>query len=150
MDGPYAPAMATRRTILISLLIVLGVANVALFASSRSATMKPAAVSVPSSKQVALFQIKADKACLCTRRAGAAAHDRCWANYERSVAPFKPERLGTMCIGANHWDFFAGDRSVTLQRAGDACTEKEELATLAEWRRKGLIEPEAADQGGCG
>ena len=142
--------MTPPRTILIALVITLSVAIVALFASSRSASTKPASVGVPTYKQIEFFQLEADKACLCTRRAGAAAHDRCWANYERSVASFKPERMGTMCIGASYWDFFAGDQSVTLQRAGDACTEKEEQATLAEWRRQGLIEPNAVDQGGCG
>jgi hypothetical protein len=142
--------MAPRRTILIAAVIALGVANVAIYASFGAESMKPKQQSrVPSDKQISLFQIEADKACLCTRRAGTAAHDRCWATYERSVAQAKPERLGTMCMGAHYWDFFAGERSVTLQRAGDACTENEELATLAEWRRQGLIEPDAADIGGC-
>lgn len=104
----------------------------------------------PSDQQVAVFQAEADKACLCTRRAGAAAHDRCWASYERAVAQFMPERMGTMCIGANYWDFFAGDRSVTLQRAGEACTPHEEQAQLAQWRREGIIEAGSEDAGGCG
>jgi hypothetical protein len=142
--------MATRTTILLFLLIAVGAANVAFFASSRSSTVNPAAANVLSDTQIALFQTEADKACLCTRGAGPAAHDRCWANYERSVAPFKPERMGTTCKGANYWDVFAGDHSVTLQRAGDACTAAEETATLAEWRRKGLTQAGAADESGCG
>ena len=142
--------MTTRRTILIAVVIVLGVANVALFALSRSTATNATTVRAPTEKEIALFQLEADKACLCTRHAGVADHDRCWANYERLVTPFKPQRMGTTCIGANYWDFFPGDSSVTLQRAGEACTEKEEQAQLAAWRREGIIEPEKADAGGCG
>lgn len=145
--------MTSRRKILIALAVLLGAANVALFISSQAPSAKPAAITSLTDQQLKVFQAEADKACLCTRRAGAAAHDRCWANYERLVAPLRPERLGTMCIGANYWDFFPGDKSVTLQRAGDACTEKEEKAQLAEWRRQRLIEPAGDSAGsdvGCG
>lgn len=113
---------------------------------SKKAESRPS----PSDQQVAVFQAEADKACLCTRRAGATGKDRCWANYERAVAQFKPERMGTMCIGANYWDFFAGDRSVTLQRAGEACTRDEEQAQLAQWLREGIIEAGSEAAGGCG
>jgi hypothetical protein len=96
------------------------------------------AVPVPTAAQLAAFQGKADNACLCVRRRGHAAYEPCWADYKRSVAPFKPSSISTACaFEANSWDFFApdehgvSDMSVTLQRAHDACSAHEEKARIA-------------------
>lgn len=136
--------MSNQRKILIALFVVAaGVAIAALLASSRTQGADPASHSTITDERVAFFQSEADKACLCTRRSGVKAKDSCWANYERLVAPLKPKRLGTLCIGANYWDYLPDEKIVTLQRAGDACTSKEELVQLAQWRREGVIEAES-------
>lgn len=88
----------------------------------------------PTDQQLALFQAKADQACLCVRQRGSAKQADCWKDYQQTIEPFGPNRIGTTCaFEANYWDYFPpfdengfSDKSVTLQRAHNACTAAEE------------------------
>lgn len=125
--------MSRRQMVLLTIVGLLIIANVVLFYWSDVPAAAPQPPS-PTDDQLALFQAKADQACLCVRQQGAAKHDDCWKNYRQAVEPFRPNSIGTTCaFEANYWDFFApfdehgfSDKSVTLQRAQNACTAEEE------------------------
>jgi hypothetical protein len=82
----------------------------------------------PSDDQIAAFQIEADKACMCTDRAGPKAEGSCWAQYRAMTKPFRPEQLTSACMfKTTVVDAFPGNKFVSLNQ----CTAEREAAQLA-------------------
>jgi hypothetical protein len=82
----------------------------------------------PSDRQIASFQVEADKACMCTDRSGAKAKDACWAQYKAMTKPFRPEELTSACLyRTTVVDVFPGNKSVSLNQ----CTAEREAVQLA-------------------
>lgn len=82
----------------------------------------------PSDRQIASFQVEADKACVCTYRTGGKAKDACWAQYKTLTKPFRPQELTSACLyRTTVVDVFPGNKSVSINQ----CTAERQAAQLA-------------------
>ena len=133
--------------------VIVALAAVALLAArywpapqpeSSASIAAPAKPGVPDAAQLTRFETMAVSACQCARGKDEARIGACWAEFDKSTAPFAPSSVVSMCMDSSESLCFGmGDGIVTdevakrikcisVNRSGSGvCTAAEERAAAA-------------------